>query len=532
MHLNEISNKRLNNNHSGDLVYDTNSAYVGIKSRESIDNNDTLKKRVTQLINKGREIKRIGLMNKIKEELLKENITPIYFKGVCLGKILYDDCFVRHVGDIDLFVEKDQTEKSIKAIKELGGKKLNKSEDTDHHISFFFQEENITVELHKSFVNPRVGLDSKMLVTDTMDICVEGFLFKTLGINSYLIYLLEHLYMHISDDINTKMIDLFFYNKMFDIENIVKPYKRNILELAALIERYAASLSQEKIEEFLNKTKLTRLHVYLINRLYEDVPSKCHNILDIIREHCLRSVEMTPNEDLIESIINNNTARIDCSSEIRKCISKNILKYNNTDPVCLDKNGKISWDVDEWGSIQNINSTYVLYGEKPNNSFDYSYNITIERTDHDLVFSFQVLDDKIIISDSRYFDPYGCDCVGIMCVSACSSGYIYRYIFTLLKKINDTVEAVPYDILSNNSESEIERCATINSALETNEHGYNITITIPFDYILCDKNDVVYIDIVGCDCDDKEKGRKSTLSLATNTYSFYDPRCFIKIKLT
>lgn len=60
------------------------------------------------------------IINEIGILLTENNIKYISFKGLCLAKLLYDDCGERKVGDIDIYVDYIAHNKTIKLLEQKG----------------------------------------------------------------------------------------------------------------------------------------------------------------------------------------------------------------------------------------------------------------------------------------------------------------------------------------------------------------------------------------------------------------------------
>jgi len=484
------------------------------------------------LINKEKERLRLTVMEAIDDILKSNGIIPIFFKGACLGKLLYGDSYIRPVGDIDIYVDKKSFEKAKELIIKIGGADANnKQEDKEHHHSIVFEKYGVTVELHKNLVNKRIKLDMVYLESHVMDVLVNGRKFTTFDYNGYVVYMLYHIYMHVIDDVNSKMIELFFDNSRFCLKEILDNYKKNTLEIALFLEKFISVISIETIKKMFEKSTVTYTLIRILDDLIEILPDRIKTEF-ITLYHELKLMENdTPNEEIILSLSDLEANDSENIYEIRAIIANNIKKNHTGECICLKEMGMAERPMDEWKGISNTNGSYIIYGEKPCSSFDYSVNITITTDGETLKVKYRVFDDILVAGNYDKFDPYNCDCVGLMCVSTNEVDYVYRYIFGLVHEKDGAILVECYDCINMNKDMELKKCAHVKGGFNYENNGYSIVLSIPLAYLRLNPIDDLYIDIVGCDCDDINVGRKTTMSLTTNPYTYYDPRVFIKIEI-
>ena len=111
---------------------------------------------ITQL-NRERNLEIIKQVKGINELLLKNNVTPIYLKGVgYLFQDFYDDVAERMIADIDFIISKEEYKKTIHLIEKNGYSKLDKhihhSPSFKHHPRLQKKGCLAAIEIHKEIL--------------------------------------------------------------------------------------------------------------------------------------------------------------------------------------------------------------------------------------------------------------------------------------------------------------------------------------------------------------------------------------------
>ena len=108
-------------------------------------------------LNKKRNIKIIKEAKELNDQLLANNITPIFIKGTSnLLSGLYNDISERMVGDIDFIISEKDYSKSIKVLRDFGYSEVKKYEyyfPYKKHYRKLQKENNIAaIEIHKELL--------------------------------------------------------------------------------------------------------------------------------------------------------------------------------------------------------------------------------------------------------------------------------------------------------------------------------------------------------------------------------------------
>lgn len=165
------------------------------------------------------------ILNKTKEV----NYSPIIFKGPVLAN-LYPNYALRGSCDTDFLIKKEEEQKLITIIEELG---YQRNLDIEGNVYTFESKEYMhKLELHTSLYaehsGPRIDLLNTMDLASTnslikVDVC--GSSIRTLGYEEQLIYLMFHLFKH------------------FILEGIIL---RNLIDIILYINNYINKISLNK----------------------------------------------------------------------------------------------------------------------------------------------------------------------------------------------------------------------------------------------------------------------------------------------
>ena len=212
--------------------------------------NDKIKKQM--LSNRIYELlswKEIAIIN---NSFRSNNIEPIFFKGIVLGKLLYTESYFRKVGDIDLYVSNEAFDLAVEILLSVGYQFIKLENATeDHH--YVFNKGIFFVELHKNILNPLVMMKEDYLKTQKKMYTIDNQKIITFNETATLLHLLYHLYMDIY------MTDVYFTNTSLYTFLIQKQNKNRFLyrayEISLFSEKYYSKIKWNEVIEDLRKQK-------------------------------------------------------------------------------------------------------------------------------------------------------------------------------------------------------------------------------------------------------------------------------------
>ena len=197
-----------------------------------------------------KELLRFCEIKHIVEILSSAGITPIFFKGYILSRLLYDNKNVRSVGDLDFYVNKQSFFKALDLLKRNGYSIIHKdTENDEHHIAL--SKGVMYVELHKNIIRPELNINTEYIENNT---CMLNELICTFNYTATLLMMFYHAYAHMaSPGMTRKHV---FFNK-----NIFIYYRglRNMYEIALFIKKYE---SQINWDDFVSDIEKQTLSIY------------------------------------------------------------------------------------------------------------------------------------------------------------------------------------------------------------------------------------------------------------------------------
>lgn len=456
------------------------------------------------------EALRIKEMQSINLCLMTENIKPIFFKGSILAHKLYGNMsYLRLVGDIDLWVSAFDYNKSLKTLYDNGYILLFEGSDKDgHHAQL--KKTNIVVELHKSIIPPRMCIDEKYLYYSVESYEINKVKYWTFTDTATLIHLIYHFY---SDLFLSSGFDSIYVNGK--LLKLPSKHERMAYEICRFIEIYNDSINWEVLKEEILKQRFDLLFYCLIkyiDDMYKVFPPDFFNVIK--EKICKYSKDNILTYDYWKTL----------KSSTDYVLSEPLVKYleNNWKgkELVFEKNIN-SFFIDEY-SKNKINGkiSYIIQGEIPKSSKDLSFRFDYWCDTNFLYFEVDVNDDIIIFS-GKVFDSYQCDCLGLIFVK--TQPYEFKQIFIFPTKNDNKISCVIRDMnTSDNISPEIIKANILITAF-----GYKVRIKINKSFFV--DNESIYFDLLVCDCDDSNIGKKTTMNVFGDSLKWDDVSKFSKI---
>ena len=458
------------------------------------------------LMNRMIEMDRVSEISKINDTLKNMGIIPIFFKGSILARMLYKDrYYLRKMGDIDVFVDNKDFNAALEIFYNLGYTLYYKETVFDNH-HIMMENGEFVIELHHTILDYRMNIDESYLLSNIVDFEIDRNKLKTFSITATLLHLIYHLYSDIM--MNTGYNSFYVNGRLF-----LPPEKFNFraFEIAKYIEEFKGDILWNDIISDVSKQSLNLLFycfIKYIDDIYNIFPEE---FISIIKSKCTADFNtinyfrtLTVSQDYILSVplvnyLNNIWSGVE-------------LKINNC-RNCLH--------IDEFDSekIMNKNS-YVIDGQSPSSPTDLSFDFSYWCNKESVFFEIKVIDDKIISCNNRY-DSYQSDCIGLIVVN--TNPYRFKQIFLFIKKEEGEICCKVRDM---NKKRNLRK-NTAKADFSLTDNGYIITVEL--NKKLFGKSGESYFDLLVCDCDKYEDGKKTTMNIFGDVNNWYDVSKFSKI---
>lgn len=440
------------------------------------------------------------IINEIDILLTENNIKYISFKGLCLAKLLYDDCGERKVGDIDIYVDYIAHNKTIKLLKQKGFRlEDDNQKDYSHHICL--TNGKALIELHRNILNPFTQIEESYLHNNVTSIDINGRQIRTFTITATFLHLLYHLYM----DTCLACGSLYF---LFVNQCIPKAdrFLYRSYEIALFSEKYFNEINWYDIEKDLRSQHfkiLFKIMIYDIIKIFPNVFPK--SFIDTL---CNLNYFVNDTEQLYKF-----KAKINNKADIHDCLSKYInenWKARRNKNMIKRSGGKISLIKE---SVDNPNETL-------------SCDVTIKKTVEGLRMDFMVSNNDFFISNIDNYDTQASD--GVHLLLCGTEKFSYNSIFFFPKKIDGKIKVVPCDVL--NDANKVLNDDFVTTQFQKTDSDY--TITAIFSNKFIEKhhlNSYFYMGMVISDCSSETQYRKNQLILSEEDSQWYNPIYFAKI---
>ena len=439
----------------------------------------------------------------IQNKLSSFNITVILFKGVALANRLYEKAPMRHVGDIDIYVMDQHFSAALTQLIRLGYDFLDeKTIANEHHIVLV--RDNVTVELHRSIFNPRMGIDETYLLSNIVPFSFSNYTIQTFNVTATFLHLIYHLY-----------VDTYWshYSLHSILTNEKVPTTKGILyrayELALFSEKYYDQIIWEDIFVDLKHQKLKIFFKKMIYDIVSIFPSTFPDeYLQVVN-----NMEYINDEHDVwcRCLLESNCSKKDVGAILSKFIDDYWIKHSS-------KNISIR-----------VGDSFIL--DRPiAKDFEGNDNLTCmastEKIGCDLKLTFKVTNDDLCLTAEDNFDTSASDGIHIMLFG--TEKYSYNSIYVFPKIINGTAKAIPVDVKRGNRE--IIDTSLIIADCEFTDGDYTVTVTLTKKFLQDNSlTNYLYMGLIVVDCSSKTKKRKAELVLSDTYSEWYNPTYFAKI---
>ena len=502
-----IKNNRLS------LIFGRNTA-----TSKYID--DRLANKVLYVTNKRKNATAIQIIKNIDCVLNSNGISTMHFKGVMLGKQLYDDFDLRMFGDLDFIVKADHFERALELL-QLDGFECVSVYD-NHHI--VLTKDDIDIELHSTLFHPKNNILFAIEDDDLKRINLDDQSVLTMKETTLLLYLLYHHYVHcINDTIFSDYHYFHHYYKRIDVMSIYRYY-----DIALLIDRFGNLIDWNHCLKILQKAELQiefKMFLQEFNYIFNGILPKefleamyvkkyknteCYYVFNYIYKQVERGV-IQKYDDIMTEIVNQDIfdrREITCKQH-----ETNQLRFL----VTQDKSKP--------------NSSYLQRRIASKNIVDFSFCFDLWIQNDSLIIRLEVYNNALVFIPSRSLkdNPMNvvrCDSVVINIVPAKERYQYHEFIILLEQETQGDFVLRAYDDLLNEL-----RIPRINSCIT--KTGYQFELEIPLSYlgILNINNNVFYLDLSVSNCDPISRERNTTLALSAPEEYCGDPRRFAKIRI-
>ncbi len=491
----------------GDLIYSSKLEYVFLENRSLSKYLHNLKDVEEDFeLQKSRKETMDNVLVLANTLLCENGITPICFKGSILAQLVYHNPSARVFNDVDLVVEQEDFEDTLKILK-LNGFEQESLYDA-HHIRL--NKDNVRVEIHTCFYHPKNNIIFVPREEDIIYETIKGCSIKTLDLTSLLICLLYHQYVHCVND-------SLFSDYRFLTHQYVYCFARSLFryyDIALLINKYNQQIRWEDCYDAIRQAELSiefKMMVQEFNSIFTDLLP--HEFIDLV----MHKNYVQNGEYNVYNYIYHNYSSKERLYKIDDAVTDACNSIYTT-PLVINcyKNKSVEhiFHIDEYsGNILNPSGSYSIGAVKPQNSDDLSFDFNIWLSSNMLNFGFSVKSDRVCsihrgaLIDNRDMINR-CDNVGIVIVPG-NGRYKKSDLFVLLEETEEGV-VVPrvYD-------DWVDITDKVNVGLQVTACGYDLDLSIPIEYlgISSKKGDHFIMDLSVSDCDECAN-RKSTLALS------------------
>lgn len=429
----------------------------------------------------------------------------ISFKGLVLAEVLYENPLKRYVGDIDVFVSRDDFPIALMSLIKIGYTFRDKRTFyNEHHIVMI--RDNVVVELHKNIYNPCIGINEEFLLSNTRKIKISNVTVRTFNITAMFLHLIYHLYM------DTWLIGYNLYN--FFLRRPLPKARRFLYrayEIAMFSEKYFDEINWEAIGIDISTQKLRVIFKKMI--------------LDII--------EIFPNafpDSFLQTVFHLEYVDDERDQLYKYLIDSEIKEGDKNIDYILSKYINDNWEVRGENNIyKKVGETISLTKESPEEA-EQTLNCIIdtEITIGGLKIVFKVSNDDFYISETDNYDTQASD--GVHLLLCGTEQYSYNSIFFFPKLIDGKIRVVVCDVLNNRNQ--ILPDDLIKAEFSKLGNAYTITAMLGNKFLKENNlNSYLYMGLVISDCSSETHRRKNQLILSEEDSQWYNPTYFAKIDM-
>lgn len=433
------------------------------------------------------------------------NINAVFFKGIALANLLYDKPSKRHIGDIDVFVDKVDFPSALTLLIRSGYDFYDKKTFyNEHHIALV--KDNVAIELHKNIFNPILGLDEKYLLQNITPLSLLEQPIQTFDITATLLHLIYHLYQ-----------DTYLSHSCLHsiLNNVKVPTTKRFLyrayEIALFSEKYHTEIIWDDIIENLKHQRFRIFFKKMIGDIVSIFP-------DAFPDRYLQVV--------------NSMEYIDDDHDIwcKRLLSPD---YNHQDIA-----GILCGFIDEYWEKRSEKNIHIKAGEgfvldkpfvkgyKGQQKYELSCDVFTEKVDEGLKITFVVSNNDFCFTEIGNYDTNASDGIHLMLFS--TEKYTYNSIYVFPKIINGVAAAFPIDVKAS-ERVELDKSLMVTSC-EYTDRDYTITMLLKDKFL--QENGLskyLYMGLIVVDCSTETNNRKAELVLSDTYSEWYNPTYFAKI---
>ena len=439
----------------------------------------------------------------IRDVFCKNNIPLITFKGMSLAKMLYQDRTIRPVGDIDIYVGKEQFETAINLLFGIGFslKKAN-GLDNVHHV--VLTNKYTIIELHRHILTPLIGVSEKYLLNHTGNLTINKVQIKTFDVTATLLHLIYHLYM--DTYLASNNIYFFTNRKQF---GIAKRFIFRAYEIALFAEKYFKDI---KWNDIISDIKIQKLRI-VFKYMAEDILEIFPNVFPAKLVDVINSLEYVSEQN----------------DDVYKIIRTAKAAHDNNVDFVLSKYIDENWNCNNTATCKHLGECFEIskpVGEEPCKNKTLSCELLIDRCEKGISLQFTVSDDDFYISDYNNFGTLESD--GVHLLLCGTQKYTYMSIFLVPKIKNDSIEVFAYDVLNNTVIDSMD----IQARIQKYDDYYILQAVLSNEFLSKHEIDkYFYVGFVISDCDRETKYRKNALISSDPETEWYNPLHFLKVDL-
>lgn len=420
------------------------------------------------------------------------------FKGVILSKQLYGDDDTRRMGDIDILVKKTYFDFALNILRQNGYEMHDcENKNPEHHI--ILKKASITLELHKNFLNPLIGINESFLLDNVVIKSFVQVKCLSFSITATLLHLLYHLYMDLM--IGSDNCYKLFTQNTYDYTN---GFLAHAYEIALFSELYMNDIEWENIISDLSRQNLSitfwKMCIDILNIFPNSLPDF---VVEFINDFKYYSTESN-------DFYNFFKANYYKTNKLCMCTEENILgqyidkKWSENFLVLYSKKINIAKDND-----------VIFYDKNKKKHNNLLKKLIFNSNLKGLLITFFVNDANLCITSRYNYDTLKSD--GIHLLICNSIHYVYDSIFLFPKNQNGKIVIIPIDVIKNKEITKKE----INCSFYRYNNSYALKVLLtPNFFVRRYITNSFYFNFIISNCDSNKKIRVNEYRLVQEGYWF------------
>lgn len=440
----------------------------------------------------------------IVSEFNQRDVPYIVFKGIVLGKQLYNDPLVRNAGDIDVFVNEQYFKEALYILFDLGYQyKDSNSKNNKHHIELV--RDSIVVELHHDFFTPIFGLSTKYLQEHNMQIVIDNQSVTTLDVTATFLHLLYHLYMDQRFTTENNSNYLFFVNGSYKVK--AKRFLFRAYEISLYVELFGNEIKWQDIIQdiFMQNLTIDFNHVICkIQEIFGEIFPK--QFVEALNQ---KSWTISTNGAINEYMSWRDTAESINLSDFILSTRKNFQCLHYSQEIEINDSSEI---------ILNPYGTYIIGGEHIHAPNEISYKLKVDTVKEGLTLTITICDTDLLPWHNALQFKSDSDNISIILVSLNQYSFVHYTIYFV--KTDSGIEARVFDCIKNSW------IINANCQLEFFGSKWVCYLFVP-NSLFDSTREILLFNIIFCHHD--KNLNKTSFSLCGERANWFDPREFIQL---